>query len=417
MADTIQEHINQIHDLGLEKSHIINDKNYRRYLPRKHKFLRSVYQLWIFLFIVSLLLLFAYFFLAENWLKQLAYNGMIAILIYSLFVLVLSLGLYAAAYTVPIAVTNEVKAKMVMRINKRLEVVKESLQHAFIDAIITKGLHKGKFVLKDIHASVLDFIQKGYPNVQYIKEIVTDEIIKNVEKHIANYVSEMSNTLLAKLKGPSAVKVQKIADSTSMSPEFIVLMIKWMLDKGAVDGTLTEFDTEYLPAGASPALAVQSEQAMQPATAMQQTPAGVAIDAPIILDQQGKPTTILVQTPGSSNLPSIDAVKIRLDEKKAEIEASKAAFERGDIGIDAYISKSGILENQLAFLKHRLTLLEKVQDPKNCCLVCFQSIAGNGALVKCPNDHVFHLDHAQDWLAKYELCPWCEQKITAFPSA
>nr|MDO8083217.1 hypothetical protein [Candidatus Sigynarchaeum springense] len=417
MADTIQDYINQIHDLSLEKSHVINDKNYRRYLPRKHKFLRSVYQLWIFLFIMSLLLVFAYFYFTEQWVRAFAYNALLAILVYSLFVLVLSLGLYAAAYTVPIAVTNEVKAKMVLKINKRLEVLKESLQIAFTDAIIADGLHKGKFVLKDVHASVLDFIQKGFPNVQYIKEIVTDEIIKLVEKRVANYIAEMSNVLLAKLKGPTSLKIQQLADNSSLKPEFVVLMIKWMLDKGAIDGTLAEFDTEYLPAGASPISAVQAGQAAQPTHAMQQTPAGVAIDAPIILDKHGKPTAILVQTPGSSNLPSIDGVKIRLDEKKSEIEAAKAAFERGDIGIDAYVSKSGTLENQLAFLKHRLAMLEKVQDPKNCCLICFQSIAGDGALVKCPNDHVFHLDHAQDWLARHEQCPWCEQKIKAFPNA
>ncbi len=414
MTDSIQECINQIHDLTLEKTHVINDKNYRRYLPRKHKFLRSVYQAWIFLFILSLLLIFVYFFFTDSWLKILAYNGLFAILVYSLFVLVVSLGLYAASYTVPIAVTNEVKAKMVLKVNKRLEVLKDSLQRSFTDAIVADGLHKGKFALKDIHRGVLDFIQKGFPNVQYIKEIVTDEIIKLVEKRVADYVAEMSNVLLNKLRGPAAVKVQQVADNAGTKPEFVVLMIKWMLDKGAIDGALTEFDMEYVPSGAAPYAA---SQLAEPGQVAQQTAAGVPVDAPIMLDQQGKPKAMLVQSPGSSMLPSIDAVKIRLDEKKSEIEASKAAFERGDIGVDAYVSKSGTLENQLAFLKHRLVLLEKVQDPKNYCLICFQSIAGDGALVRCPNGHAFHLDHAQEWLAKHEQCPWCEQKINAFPNA
>jgi hypothetical protein len=401
-------------------SHIINDKNYRRYLPRKHKILRSIYQAWILLVVVSVLLGIAYFMATEQWIRDLTYNGLIAIVVYSLFILILSLVLYAAAYTVPIAVTNEVKAKLVMRINKRLEVVKESLQRAFTDAIVNDALHKGKFALKNIHGSVVDFIQTGFPNVQYIKEIVTDEIIKPVEKRVADYVAEMGNILLGKLKD-SAVKVQKVAENAGTKPEFIVLMIKWLLDKGVLDGVLTEFDMEYVPAGAVSGAPLQASQASQGTQAdYDMKPAstsGIAVDAPIIFDQQGNPSTILVQTPGSSMIPSLDAVKIRLNEKKQEVEAAKAAFERGDIGVDAYVSKSETLDNQLDFLKHRLIMLEKVQDPKRYCLICFQSIAGDGALVKCPNDHAFHLDHAQDWLAKHEQCPWCEQKITAFPNA
>ncbi len=228
MADNVQECINQIHDLTLEKSHVINDKNYRRYLPRKHKILRSLYQAWIFLVVVSVLLGIGYFLTTETWIRALAYNGLIAILLYSLFILVMSLGLYAAAYTVPIAVTNEVKAKRVMRINKRLDVLKESLQRAFQNAIITDGLHKGKFGLKDIHRSVVDFIQTGFPNVQYIKEIVTDEIIKPVEQRVADYVAEMGNVLLGKLKD-SAVKIQVVAENAGTKPEFVVL-IPWNTD-------------------------------------------------------------------------------------------------------------------------------------------------------------------------------------------
>ncbi|MBN2153357.1 MAG: hypothetical protein JW839_18025 [Candidatus Lokiarchaeota archaeon] len=416
MADNIQVCINQIHDLSLEKTHVINDKNFRRYLPKKHKFLRSVYQAWICLFILSLLLVFAYFYFTDMWIRALAYNGLLAILIYSVFILLLSLGLYAGSYTVPIAVTNEVKAKIILRINKRLDVLKESLQRLFTKAVIADGLHKGKFGLNDIKKSVNDFIQTGFPNVQYIKEIVTDEIIKLVEKEVADYVAEMSNALKAKLKD-SAVKIQRVAEKEGTSPEFIVIMIKWMLDKGTIDGALIEFDTEYVPSGAASTATTQAAQPAIPAPAMQQSQAGIAVDAPIILDQQGKPTTIIVQSPGSSALPSIDAVKIRLEDKKNEIEAAKVAFERGDLGFDAYVSKSGILESQLAFLKHRLLLLEKVQDPKKYCMVCFQSVAGGGTLVKCPNDHAFHLDHAQEWLSKHEHCPWCEQKITAFPSS
>ncbi len=416
MTDNVQECINQIHDLTLEKSHVINDKNYRRYLPRKHKILRSLYQAWILLVLVSVLLGVAYFMTTESWIRALVYNGVIAILIYSLFILILSLGLYAAAYTVPIAVTNEVKAKLVMKINKRLEVLKESLQRAFQDTIVTDGLHKGKFNLKDIHRSVVDFIQTGFPNVQYIKEIVTDEIIKPVEKRVADYVAEMGNVLLGKLKD-SAVKIQVVAENAGTKPEFVVLMIKWMLDKGVLDGVLTEFDMEYVPAGAVSATSQQASQGTQAGyDMMPSSTTGTPVDAPIMLDQQGKQTAMLVQSPGSSMLPSLDAVKIRLNEKKQEVEAAKAAFERGDIGVDAYVSKSEALDSQMDFLKHRLIMLEKVQDPKHTCLICFQSIAGDAALVKCPNDHAFHLDHAQDWLARHELCPWCEQKITAFPS-
>ncbi|NMC06679.1 MAG: E3 ubiquitin protein ligase [Candidatus Lokiarchaeota archaeon] len=414
MAD-IQDFINQIHDVTLEKSHVINDKNYRRYLPKRHRFLRSVYQTWACLFPLSILIAILYFVVQEAWVRALVYNGLLVSMIYSLFVLLLSIGLYSASYTVPIAVTNEVKSKMVVKMNKRLEVLKEALERAFTNSIIADGLHKGKFNLKDIRASVMDFIQKGFPNVQYIKEMVSDEIIKPVEKSVANYIAEMSSVLVAKLKD-SPVKIQQVAEATGTKAEFVVLMVKWMLDKGMLDGMLTEFDMEYVPSGATPLSIAQAMQPAQPAMAMQKTAGGIPVDAPIFLDQQGKPAATLVQSPGSSNLPSIDAVKIRLAEKKQEIEAAKAAYERGDIGIDAYVSKSETLESQLDFLKHRLALLEKVQDPKHYCLICFQSIAGDGGLVRCPNDHAFHLDHAQGWLAKHEECPWCEQKINAFPS-
>ena len=298
-------------------------------------------------------------------------------------------------------------------------MLKESLQRSFTDAILADGLHKGKFNLKDIRGSVVEFIQRGFPNVQYIKEIVTDEVIKPVDKRVSDYIGEMSNILQAKLKD-AAVKIQQVAENAGTKAEFVVLMIKWMLDKGMLDGNLTEFDMEYVPAGAisaAPLPTLQEQQGTQATYDMKpSSTSGIAVDAPIYLDQQGKPTTTIVQSPGSTMLPSLDGVRIRLDEKKQEIEAAKAAFERGDIGIDAYVSKSETLENQLAFLKHRLVLLGKVQDPKHYCLVCFQSIAGDGGIVKCPNGHAFHLDHAQDWLAKHEQCPWCEQKINAFPN-
>jgi hypothetical protein len=415
MADEIQDFITQIHDFTLEKSHIINDKNYRRYLPNRHKILRALYQGYIWLFILSILLVVLYFSYTETWLRALAYNAVLAIAFYSLFILILTLILYAAAYTVPIAVTNEVKAKLVMKINHRLDVLKESMQKALTKEIIEQGLHEGKFNMKDIKGSILKHVETGFPGLQYIKEIVNDEILKHVEKGVADYIAEMSNVLLSKVKD-SAVKIAQVAEMGGTKPEFIVLMLRWMIDSGALDGNLTEFDLEYVPSGA---ISTTSSSTKMPTSGQDVVPVdGPIITPPAAQAQSGlmSSSPVLVQSPGTGTIPSIDGVKIRIDDRKQEIEALKKAFERGDLGIDAYVSKSELLEEQLAFLKHRLTLLEKVQNPKASCMVCFLSVAGDPATVKCPNGHVFHLAHAHDWLAKHEACPWCEETVSAFPS-
>nr|MDO8112369.1 RING finger protein [Candidatus Sigynarchaeota archaeon] len=405
----IQDVIHQIHDLTIEKSHVINDKNYRRYLPRKHKILRSIYQAWVFLVVFSVLPFVLNFYAPSDAMRAFAFNAMLAIFLYSLFVLLVTLGLFAAAYTVPIAVTNEVKAKLVMKFNRRLDALKETLQKSFTRAIIENSLHEGRFNLKDIKGSVMKFVETGFPGVQYIKEIVTDEIIKPVEHEVGDYIAEMANVLMGKVKS-NAVKIQQVAENTGTKSEFIVLMLKWMLESGTIDGALTEFDLEFVPAGI-----------MTPSTQHAQYPA-IPVDGPILqaapnasqsAGAQGQAKSVVVESSGHAGIPSIDGVKLRIEEKRQEIDAAKKAFEKGEIGIDAYVSKSEVLENELSFLKHRMVLLERVQDPTKTCLSCFKPVDDGANTIKCSNDHVFHLDCAQAWLSKHEECPWCMEKISS----
>lgn len=191
-------------------------------------------------------------------------------------------------------------------------------------------------------------------------------------------------------------------------------MLKWMIENGTIDGALTELNIEFVPSGVISPVPQHLQGGLVPVN-------GPIIEGPpsanMLHGQSGlvsaTPSPALVESPGTNSLPSIGDVKAEIEEKRKEIDAAKRAYEKGEIGIDAYVSKSELLGSQLEFLKHRMVLIEHVQDPKGTCMSCLKPVEDGQSVVKCPNDHPFHMDCGQQWLSKHEECPWCQEKITS----
>ncbi len=238
--------IEKIHDLTREKSRIITDTNYKKYLPKKHKILRNIFQFWLLTIFLAVICTIVYFFPGLEAFKPLAYFGMIACFVYTLFAALIALVLFLTNYTLPIAVTNEVKARMVLNINRKLDTLKGMLQQGFGNAIIQLSIHEGKFDLDHSSASVDSFIKNNFPSGQYIKEILTDEIISKVQADIKHYIDKLSIVAKGHIKN-QPVKVTQIASKMALKPEVVVQLFKHMLTKRTIDGMLTELDQEFVP--------------------------------------------------------------------------------------------------------------------------------------------------------------------------
>mgnify|MGYP006292063519 FL=1 len=469
MADEINKIIKQMHDLQLEKEHVISDQRYHNYLPAKHQFLRNLFKLWIFLVILAVLLfIFHLVYLDLDWLNQLIFHGMLIILIYTMFMGLLSLILYATDYTVPVAVTNEIKAKRVVKFNKKLSSLKDILNSkftgAFINYYMTQGGVGGKLAMLSSH--VESYIKSHYPNIKFIRELLTTEFMQRIEVGAKNFIDEKATQIAPELI-ENPVNLEKMAMRFGWDKKFLVQLIKHMTERGMVSGNFTELQIEFIPeayAIGPPGSIASTEQSTQEITNQEDLIEGQAIssqepqveqtqsqtatstslsqnaaetaqvssspagssasqDASTIQSPQttspaevAGPTPMLVESEGVQNVPSIDKAKADIDVKRQQLEALRAEFEKGTMGIDEYVNKSEIMENELDFLKHRLTLLERVQNPTKTCMSCFQPVNVNAPdLVRCPNNHVFHMECAHNFLLKHEICPWCREHVESVP--
>ncbi len=439
--------IEKIHDLTREKSRIITDTNYKKYLPKKHKILRNIFQFWLLTIFLAVICTIVYFFPGLEAFKPLAYFGMIACFVYTLFAALIALVLFLTNYTLPIAVTNEVKARMVLNINRKLDTLKGMLQQGFGNAIIQLSIHEGKFDLDHSSASVDSFIKNNFPSGQYIKEILTDEIISKVQADIKHYIDKLSIVAKGHIKN-QPVKVTQIASKMALKPEVVVQLFKHMLTKRTIDGMLTELDQEFVPesfmagqdfgaddgtgsttgdqqqapveAGGTTAAstAVTPGQGSSTGTGTAaaqgnaQQPAGQPVSGQTGLTSTS-PSPVLVESGGMAGIPNIEQVKKDLENKRGEIESARDMFERGEIGIDQYRSMSNTLDEELEFIKFRLNVVKSILDPKKTCMVCFKPLEPAWNIVTCPNDHGFHLDCAQEYLQKHEMCPWCLKKVSS----
>jgi hypothetical protein len=109
-------------------------------------------------------------------------------------------------------------------------------------------------------------------------------------------------------------------------------------------------------------------------------------------------------------LPNVGRIGKAIEDKNREIEAARNAYESGEMGADYYMSKSGELENELEFLKHRLLIAQKLPDPTQYCMVCLKPVL-DAPIITCPNGHVIHVDCTHDFLVKFDACPWCLERI------
>ncbi|MHA1681741.1 MAG: RING finger protein [Promethearchaeota archaeon] len=449
MLKLVKDLINQIHDLSNKKEEIINDTNYRKYLPLGHKILKGFYQIWIIMMALSLIVGFLHKTVDETF-KTLILYIVIATFLLSLLILLMSVILYAIRYTVPIAVTNEIKAKKVMHINSSLKELKAELEKNFKVIIIKEFIHAGKFDPENVRGSISIYVKTNFPHVQYINDIFNDEILEILEKETGVYIIKFSLQLKGKIKN-HILNITALSDELGVAPSFIMQMFEYLIERGEIAGEFSPDGRVFIPAGYvpepdtltedqlyvenNPIDAPSSEPPPQPSgqpgaqpsaqpstsgadssepVANQSTPAlnttaaasapGSALEAAEVSSQQLQPLNQTV-------LKTKAQISTLLDSTGVKIENLKESYEEGAIGVDGYVNQLEELERELNFLRIALDLRENVEDPETHCIVCYKKIELGDILVKCPNDHAFHRDCAHDYLQKRDRCPWCNVKI------
>ncbi|MBD3185536.1 hypothetical protein GF325_01810 [Candidatus Bathyarchaeota archaeon] len=443
--------INSIHDLSKKKEDIINDTNYRKYLPLRHKILKGIYQLWFILIGTSILATVLYFKIDAASLEDFISSFVMFSFFYSLVVAAISLVLYFRRYTVPIAVTNEVKAKKVLSINNALKELKSELEKTFNKIMIEEFIHAGKFDPVNIRGSISLYVKTNFPQIQYIKDIFNEEILAYLEKEATVHIRKFSLALKGKI-GSNAINITQISDEFNVAPSFVMQVLDFLMEKDEIQGEFsadgrlfipsdfvpepeevptTEQFTEEIPGiegigQASPTnYATSPEETQGSAVEAADASAGMAGGGQSIEGHELPQET--AETPGvpaayETHVNEIHGAQVQsitskeqvigiINQKEAAIEKLKDSYEQGAIGVDGYVNKLEELERDLRFLKVARRVREKVSDPTKACMQCHENIILGDETVECRNGHVFHKDCAFDYLQKFDRCPWCNIKI------
>jgi hypothetical protein len=358
-----------------------------------------LYLLWIILSLVSVPLAFTIT-SPDNNLKAVVYNLLLFVLLYAVFIAVLSTVLYLSGFTIPISIMNDVKTKQIAAIIKRVATIKEMLKTEMVKSYVAHYLYAGKHDFASPGKSVDQYLKTNFPDAKFIKTLLEEEIIGPVEAGVVKTIADLEGTVRKSIKNNEPVKIHDLANTLNIPEHFLAQLLKQMLGAGMIAGHMTELDQDFIPEGfMAPGPVEQVPKAVIVNQAATSAGDKTELNAPAFVESEGTP-----------NVPNIGRIKKAIEAKNREIEAARNAYESGEMGADYYMNKSEELETELEFLSHRLLIAEKLPDPTQYCMVCLRPIL-DAPSISCPNGHMIHVDCAHDFLVKFDSCPWCLERI------
>ncbi|MHA1847727.1 MAG: RING finger domain-containing protein [Promethearchaeota archaeon] len=432
MAKQLDKIINKVHDIYHEKERLINDSHYRRYLPLGHKLLRLFFQVWLLLVFFSVVLIVLNFSAEASSLKEFFYICMEGIFYYSLFILALATILFASRYTVPIAVTNEIKAKRIVYLNNHLDSLKDNLIYTFFQEIKRKIINPGKLDLSHVHESLESKIKLHFPQVKYIKEYFENELLKYLEDETIDYLNDIKVNLKAAI-GTEPKKIEEISKDLGIPVDFVISMLDYMISEDLISGDISDNYEEFIPGGFVPSMEEQikaqqviSETAYpdQQITPDETPSPGIEEVSPL----QDENALEIEPSSATTNQDAVDAsdqaqqqlIKIipvskarkMVEDITHSIELLKQSYEAGEIGVDSYLNQISEQEEKLKFYQNSLDKIKNISSPTTTCISCAREIDDGSDVIKCPNGHVFHEKCGKEYLQHWDKCPICWEKIT-----